>query len=209
MSCPLCHHDKVVDYHQDKKRPYLQCQHCELVFVPSSHHLTQQLEKAEYDKHENDLNDAGYITFLSRIISPMLERIDKHSHGLDMGCGPAPALAKQFELQDHKMSLYDLYYFDDQAVLEQKYDFITCTEVIEHIADAKGFIEKLLSMLKPGAPLGLMTKLVINPERFAIWHYKNDPTHICFYSRATFEYLAKHYQLKLEFIGQDVIVLTA
>ncbi len=209
MPCPLCDSNEVVAYHQDKKRPYLQCQVCDLVFVPASHHLTQAQEKAEYDKHENDLNDEGYITFLSRLLTPMLERINNHSFGLDMGCGPAPALAQQFERQGHNMALYDLYYFADKQVLEQTYDFVTCTEVIEHIAEPKPFIETLLQMLKPGSPLGLMTKLVISPDRFAIWHYKNDPTHICFYSRKTFEYIANHYQLKLEFIGQDVIILTA
>ena len=209
MTCPLCSSSEVVDYHQDKKRPYLQCQVCDMVFVPSSHHLNSEQEKAEYDKHENDLNDQGYITFLSRLINPMLARVSNGSNGLDMGCGPAPALAKQFEQHGHNMALYDLYYFNDNSVLEQSYDFVTCTEVIEHIASPKSFIENLLKCLKPGAPLGLMTKLVISPERFAIWHYKNDPTHICFYSRKTFEYLANYYQLQLEFIGQDVIVLTS
>lgn len=207
MHCPLCEHNKVVDYHQDKKRPYLQCTSCALVFVPESHHLTQALEKAEYDKHENDLNDQGYVNFLSRLINPMLEQISAKSSGLDMGCGPAPALAAQFEKLGHHMSVYDLYYFDDKSVLEDQYDFVTCTEVIEHIANPKRFIEHLLSLLKPNAPLGLMTKLVINPERFASWHYKNDPTHICFYSKDTFEFIAEQYKLNVEFVGQDVIIV--
>ena len=208
MSCPLCHNTEVVDYHRDKKRPYLQCLNCNLVYVPEDFHLSESLEKAEYDKHENDLEDEGYITFLSRILNPMLERLNSNSHGLDMGCGPAPALAKQFERFGHKMSLYDLFYFSDKGVLERKYDFITSTEVIEHISKPSDFIKLLLGMLKPNAPLGLMTKLVINPERFAVWHYKNDPTHICFYSKETFEFLANTHNLKLEFIGQDVIILT-
>lgn len=207
MPCPLCENTNVVDYHQDKKRPYLQCTVCSLVFVPAQYHLDQTLEKAEYDKHENDLNDEGYINFLSRLINPMLEKVRGRSHGLDMGCGAAPALASQFEHLGHKMSLYDLYYFNDKSVLDKQYDFITCTEVIEHIAQPKAFVKQLLSLLKPNAPLGLMTKLVINPERFEHWHYKNDPTHICFYSRKTFEYLAELHGLNLEFIGQDVIII--
>lgn len=207
MHCPLCENDKVADYYQDKKRPYLQCTNCSLVFVPASHHLSPSMEKAEYDKHENDLNDQGYINFLSRLINPMLERIEVNSHGLDMGCGPAPALAKQFEKLGHTMSLFDLYYFNDDTVLQQRYDFVTCTEVIEHIAKPKAFVELLLNLLKPNASLGLMTKLVINPERFANWHYKNDPTHICFYSRETFDFIANKYNLNVEFVGQDVILI--
>lgn len=209
MNCPLCDHSQCEFYHRDKKREYLQCQQCDLVFVPPAFHLSSEMEKAEYDKHENDVNDSGYIQFLSRMLLPVLARIDKHSHGLDLGCGPAPALAAQFEQQGHKMSLYDLYYYPDPLVLEQQYDFVTCTEVIEHIAQPKYFIAMLLDLLKPGAVLGLMTKLVISQERFAIWHYKNDPTHICFYSKNTFAFIAAQYDLALEFIGQDVILLSA
>lgn len=207
MNCPLCHTNKVVDYYQDKRRPYLNCTICELVFVPPQFHLSAQLEKAEYDKHENHLDDQGYIHFLSRMITPMSERIKKNSSGIDIGSGEAPALAKQMEKLGHTMAVYDLYYHPERQVLNDRYDFVTCTEVIEHIAQPVPFLKQLLSLLKPKAYLGFMTKLVIDKERFANWHYKNDPTHICFYSQATFEYIAKQYQMNLEIIGSDVIIL--
>lgn len=208
MSCPLCQSSEVVDYHQDKKRPYLQCQSCHLVFVPQSHHLTSELEKAEYDKHENNVDDEGYLKFLSRMASPIIERVNKQSRGIDIGCGPAPALAKLLEQNGHKMALYDLYYFKDESVLQQQYDFVTCTEVIEHIAKPDAFINQLQSLIKKDGVIGLMTKLVIDQERFKSWHYKNDPTHICFYSKPTFEFIAGKYKLNVEFIGNDVILLS-
>ena len=62
-------------------------------------------------------------------------------------------------------------------------------------------------MLKPRAYLGIMTKRVIDQQRFATWHYKNDPTHVCFYSVETFQWLANLWQAQLEFIGADVILL--
>ena len=46
-----------------------------------------------------------------------------------------------------------------------------------------------------------MTKLVRNQEAFAKWHYKNDLTHVCFFSRATFEWLSDQWQADLEFFG--------
>jgi len=52
-----------------------------------------------------------------------------------------------------------------------------------------------------------MTKQVIDLEAFACWHYKYDPTHVTFFSRATFRYLAERDKLELEFIGNDVILL--
>jgi hypothetical protein len=51
-----------------------------------------------------------------------------------------------------------------------------------------------------------MTKLVQDYEAFARWHYKNDDTHICFFSRSTFEWLADQWQAELTFAGKDVIL---
>jgi hypothetical protein len=52
-----------------------------------------------------------------------------------------------------------------------------------------------------------MTKLVIDRDAFATWHYKNDPTHVCFFSVDTFHWLADLWRAKIEFIGNDVIIL--
>ncbi len=52
-----------------------------------------------------------------------------------------------------------------------------------------------------------MTKLTLDRKAFARWHYKNDLTHVCFWSRATFEWLAARWQADLAFIGNDVILL--
>jgi len=204
QTCPLCLSEKVVDYHQDKKRPYLQCNHCELVFVPSTHHLSKELEKAEYDKHENLIEDEGYLKFLSRMATPIIERVESTAMGVDIGCGPTPELAHLMAQSGLQQKVYDPYYHPDTKVLSAKYDFVTCTEVIEHVSDAKGFIEQLISLCKDTALIGIMTKLVIDKERFSMWHYKNDPTHICFYSDATFNYIAKNYGLSIEKVATDV-----
>lgn len=210
LSCPICETQVGQHplFHQDKKRPYHRCPTCSLVFVPSAFHLSNEDEKAEYDKHENAIEDLGYIQFLSRLYEPLLKRVNPQSCGLDFGCGPGPALAHKLEQLGHKMALYDLYYYPDTQVLEQQYDFVTCTEVVEHLAKPLEQFETLLACLKPGGTLGLMTKLVISQERFANWHYKNDPTHISFFSRETFEYLAQRYGLAIDFVGADVILIT-
>jgi hypothetical protein len=54
--------------------------------------------------------------------------------------------------------------------------------------------------------MGIMTKMVRGPEAFANWHYKNDPTHVSFFSQQTFMWLAESWQAKAEFFGDDVIV---
>lgn len=206
-NCPLCQSLDIKHYHEDKRREYLQCQQCELVFVNPDQRLDVKAEKAHYDLHENDPNDEGYRRFLSRVSDPILTRIAPNSHGLDFGCGPGPTLSLMLEQQGHTMSLYDLYYHPDRSVLDTSYDFITATEVIEHLYEPNTVWQQWLNLVKPGGWIGLMTKMVIDVEAFASWHYKNDLTHVVFFSRKTFQYLAERDQLELEFIGNDVILL--
>ena len=207
-NCNLCGSAKITPYHTDKRRDYWQCLHCCLVFVDQQQHLSPEQEKAIYDSHENTLEDLGYQQFLSRVSNPLLPRLKMSSRGLDFGCGPGPLLANMLSKAGHHVALYDLYYANNPEVLSGEYDFITCTEVIEHLAQPQDVLTQLIGLLKPGAPLAIMTKLVINAERFANWHYKNDQTHISFFSRDTFEYIAKRFNCAIEFIGNDVIILT-
>ncbi|MFB9137329.1 class I SAM-dependent methyltransferase [Vibrio olivae] len=205
--CPLCHSPTSYPYFEDKQRAYWQCDQCELVFVDPNQRLVASAEKAHYDLHENDPNDLGYRRFLSRVAAPLVQRLMPKSCGLDFGCGPGPTLSLMLQEQGHAMSLYDLYYYPDRQALERTYDFITATEVIEHLYDPAGVWQQWLNLVKPGGWIGLMTKMVINVDAFAGWHYKNDPTHVVFFSRATFQYLAERDKLELEFIGNDVILL--
>jgi hypothetical protein len=49
--------------------------------------------------------------------------------------------------------------------------------------------------------------LVLDPTTFASWHYKNDPTHVCFFSGNTWRWWAGQHGASLEIIGADVILL--
>jgi len=104
------------------------------------------------------------------------------------------------------MAIYDHFYARDPSVLEKQYDFVTATEVVEHLHNPKKELDRLWACLKPGGWLGIMTKLALDREAFARWHYKNDPTHVCFFSRLTFEWLAAQWQAELTFADKDVIL---
>ena len=204
--CPLCQGQEFAHYHRDKRRDYWHCQQCDLVFVAKAQQLSCDDEKAIYQQHENSPNDEGYRRFLSRMALPIQQRLPKGSKGLDFGCGPGPTLSLMLEEQGYEMSVYDLYFADHPKVLEQNYDFITSTEVFEHLSDPKTELERLLNMLNPGGYLGIMTKRVLNQAAFARWHYKNDQTHITFFSEASFHWLARHYGLELEIVDNDVVL---
>lgn len=207
LPCPLCTGDDVQNFSEDKNRIYLRCAQCGLVFVPENFRLSPAEEKAVYDLHENDPEDQGYRRFLSRLSTPLLERLDPNQKGLDFGCGPGPTLSLLFEEQGHQMELYDPFYHDDPSVMENTYDFICATEVVEHMGNPDREFSRLFGMLKNGGWLGLMTKMVIDREAFSRWHYTHDRTHICFYSRGTFDYLARRFDAELTFIENDVILL--
>jgi hypothetical protein len=52
-----------------------------------------------------------------------------------------------------------------------------------------------------------MTKRAVDRDAFARWHYKQDPTHVCFWSCASLQWLANHWNARLELIEPDVALL--
>jgi len=207
MHCPLCESKEIVNYHSNKRRDFLQCEICSLVFVPEQFHFSPDEEKKRYDFHQNSPEDEGYKIFLSRLAIPLHKRLKAKCHGLDFGSGPGPTLSKMLEEKGHSVDLYDYFYADDKTVFDNQYDFITATEVFEHLRNPIEIIEYLWQLLKPGGIFGIMTKLVIDRETFPKWHYITDRTHICFFSEKTFMWLSSKLKAQSEFIGSDVIML--
>lgn len=206
--CPLCDAKDNTLFYQDRHRPYLRCGICQLVYVPSAHYLSPENEKAEYDLHENQVTDAGYRRFLNRLWEPMQNKLQTGDQVLDFGCGPGPALGAMMEEAGMKVSLYDHFYFPNTQVLKTStYEGITSTEVIEHLHQPGEVFLSWVNMLKAGGWLGIMTKLVKDQAAFAQWHYKNDRTHVCFFSRQTFQWLAQQHGLSLTFYGDDVMIM--
>lgn len=206
--CPLCHSHNVDEFHQDQRRQYFRCGECVLIFADPAARLSPDAEKAHYDLHENNPDDVGYRRFLDRLAAPLLTRLGELSlQGLDFGSGPGPTLSLMLADAGHEMAIYDPYFAADPAVLDTEYDFVTCTEAIEHFYQPAKEWGLLLGMVKPSGWLGLMTKLATDADAFAQWHYKNDPTHVSFFSRETFHYLAQRDGLDVEFVGNDVILL--
>jgi hypothetical protein len=205
--CPLCHADGSVLFGEDRRRRYWRCPCCALVFVDRAGLPTPQQEKVEYDLHENSPDDEGYRCFLRRLFKPLRQRLADHARGLDFGCGPGPTLSVMAAECGLPMALYDPFYAADALVLQQRYDFITATEVVEHLHCPGAELDRLWQLLQPGGILALMTKLVIDAQAFKNWHYKNDLTHVRFFSRQTFQWLADTWGAELVFVDKDVIFL--
>lgn len=207
LTCPLCASAETTHFHRDTRRDYYRCTDCRLVFVPSAQRLAPEAEKAVYDQHRNSPDDIGYRQFLSRLYTPLRERLAPGACGLDFGAGPGPTLSVMFEEAGHPMAIYDPFYAPDPAVMERHYDFVTATEVAEHLFEPGPELERLASLLRPAGWLGLMTKRVTTLQAFTRWHYILDPTHVVFFSDATFEWLAHHLDMRLELPASDVALL--
>ncbi len=206
-TCPLCASADSALYHRDARREYHRCRRCTLVFVPPAFRLDPETERAVYDQHENSPEDPGYRRFLSRLFEPLQARLEPGASGLDFGAGPGPTLSVMFEEAGHRMAIYDPFYAPDASVLEAEYDFITATEVAEHLFAPGKELARLAALLRPGGWLGLMTKRVTDHAAFTRWHYILDPTHVSFFSEATFRWLADELGMSVEFPAADVALL--
>lgn len=208
MDCILCSSPRTFIYSHWKSVDYLQCEDCHMIFQSAETLLAQDEEKARYDTHQNNPNDPGYRKFLSRVVDPLLERIKKGQKGLDFGCGPGPTISVMLEEKGYSVDNYDLYYCPDTPLETNTYDFITSTEVFEHFYSPGKEIEKIWNTLKPGGVLGVMTLFYPQTkEEFNKWWYKDDPTHVCFYSPKVFDFIANKLGAEVEVISDQVVFL--
>jgi SAM-dependent methyltransferase len=215
-NCLLCASEATESFHRDRKREFFQCLECDLVFVPPEFHLSPEAEKARYDFHRQSLTDSGYRDFLNRLFGPLETKLTPGVRGLDFGCGQEPTLSVLFEEAGYGCDNYDLHFTNDPAVLEKQYDFLTCSETMEHFCHPREEFERLLRLVEPGGWIGIMTQLRDEPASpelrrssappFSTWFYKDDATHVCFFSRKTFQWLEKTYGLHAELHPNGVVL---
>ncbi len=209
--CVLCesydtHHIFCDDTRMEDIRDYYHCNICSLIFVPPVQRLAPDEEFQRYELHENDPEDSNYRKFLNRMSKPILERIHPGSYGLDFGSGPGPTLNIMLEKEGHTVEVFDIYYANDPSVFNNKYDFITTTETVEHLFRPWDELNRLWSSLKEGGWLGIMTKRSGGIQEFKNWYYKNDDTHVIFFSDDTFRWLGKQWGAIPEFVSDDVVL---
>jgi SAM-dependent methyltransferase len=209
--CPLCGSDEsfLLCERNDSglgARPYFRCPGCALVFLSPAQHLSPVEEKKRYDAHQNDPADGRYREFLSRLARPLSVRLRAGASGLDFGCGPGPAMSRWFSDKGFTMEDYDPVYRPQPLLLEQTYDFITCSETAEHFHNPGREFLQLDRLLKPGGFLGVMTQMFEDEKRFETWWYPKDPTHVCFYQRQTFEWIAAWRRWEAAFPAPNIAI---
>lgn len=193
--CPLCHSTKlgVLFREEASAREYSSCDECGLVHLRPEQRLTGNDEKMRYLHHENSVEDSGYRAFLEPVVVEVSTRLAGGGLGLDFGAGPGPALAAMLTERGHRVALYDPFFHPSSEVLVSgHYDFVVCTEAAEHFFDPAREFRLMRSLLKPGGFLVVMTRFVPDRE-FEQWHYRRDPTHVCFFREDTFQWMGREF----------------
>jgi len=207
LQCPLCNSKAVEEFYQQQNRRYFHCINCMIAFLDPNQRLSISEERKQYDLHQNEISDPSYQQFLNRIVAPVRIKIPAPATVLDFGCGPGPALAHMFKQAGYQTAIYDPYYFPNTNVLKVNYQIIALTEVLEHCFHPWDVLLGLSNRLEEGGIIGIMTKRLTDIAQFGEWHYKNDPTHVCFYKQQSFQWIARKLNMKLTLCSDDSLIL--
>lgn len=188
-ACPLCGAAGGAAW-REATGIYRHCARCDLVSRDPATWLDAAAERAYYGTHDNRIDDPGYRRFLAQLAEPLMACLAPGARGLDYGCGEVPALAAMLGEAGFPTVVYDPFFATDDAVLAARYDFVACSEVLEHMHEPLRELAHIDAMLVPGGLLGLMTELRPPLADFPRWHYHRDPTHVGFHSEASLRWIA-------------------
>jgi len=177
---------------------FFRCGNCHSVHVPHRFHLTEEQELERYALHENNSSDSGYRSYLSGVISSIEKLTGDISamRVLDYGSGENAVMTRILLDRNISAVAYDPNYYPLSSV-DGAFDLIIACESSEHFRNPREEFQRILTHLKPGGYLYCRTELLDSTPYFSAWYYKNDPTHIFFYSKDTFLYLAEQFGLEL------------
>jgi 2-polyprenyl-3-methyl-5-hydroxy-6-metoxy-1,4-benzoquinol methylase len=178
-----------------------------LVFVPPVYLPDVVEEKERYETHNNDPLEPGYQEFLNRLLTPFSKKLKQGQTGLDFGCGPTKTAEVLLADQGLKVESYDPFFFPGHELLLKKWDFIVASEVAEHFHKPAESWTLLSKIIQPGGMIGVMTTCYPVQGRFERWRYKDDNTHVVFYSPSTFQWISEQFGFELEEITASVFIM--
>ncbi|MFP4023776.1 MAG: class I SAM-dependent methyltransferase [Thiohalospira sp.] len=207
FSCPLClNKERFEKIKGVDKNDYQYCPSCKLIFSLPDNFLTTDEEKERYLHHNNGIQYSGYVHFLNQAVEPALGYLKPGMECLDFGCGPVPTLSILIKRNGFGCDDYDPLFFPELP--DKKYDVVFATECFEHFYHPAKEIKTITSILKKEGFLIMMTQLWKGLERFHLWHYTNDDTHVVFYHKDTIRYIAEKFEMEIkQIIDNRVIIL--
>ena len=211
MVCPVCRSESYSLFYSRGTRRYHRCGACGFIQLDESCRLDEPDEKQRYLLHDNSFENTGYIAYLEKFIEQsVLPNCPKGASILDFGSGPVPVLSILLRRLGFEVTSFDRYFCDDPSYTEKRYDLIILLEVIEHLADPVDVLSRLGALLVPGGRIVIRTMTTGNmdQEAFSSWWYKEDPTHISFFSIDSFSILGKELSLNVGECGKNGAIFT-
>lgn len=154
-------------------------------------------ETLRYLDHSDDPHDPGHRAYLEGRLAPLLARIGPGARGLDYGAGRAGTLAMLLADRGIVVESFDPCFSPNELALAATYEFVTCTEVMEHFHEPRRELAIIARLLRPGSLLAVSTLLVDDTTDFSTWWYARDETHVSFYAGDTLAWIAEWFNWEL------------
>ena len=204
-NCPLCNSTATL-LCEKPKHLFYKCNNCDGIFRPKHTFLTAEEEKEHYEKHNNDVFDERYRAFVSPIVEAVLHDFSPETKGLDFGSGTGPVITKMLTDKGFQVRNYDLFFANEPSLLDEKYNYVSCCEVMEHFHQPYKEFELLKSLLLPKGKLYCKTEIFNNQKPFENWYYKDDFTHVFIYQTKTLEWIKSEFSFSNLVIKEKLIV---
>lgn len=205
--CRLCSKPSTIVFHDT--RIFFACNRCGLIFTDRNLSDSDSIKHyiAQHDNGFNWIHEADYILKLIPTINDNYAILDYGS-----GCG---LLAKELRERGFNVSCYEPMYdgLFDLSKYNYNYDVIILNEVIEHVDNILLVLNNIYYSLKSKGYIIIKTlrtdSIIISPFDFETifksWWYKDDLTHISFFSYLTFEYICNNMFDNLKIIHNDAL----
>ena len=204
-TCPLCNSTATL-FCEKPKHLFYKCNTCDGIFRPKHTFLTAEEEKEHYEKHNNDVYDERYQIFVSPIVNAILQDFSPEAKGLDFGSGTGPVIAKMLTDKGYQVQNYDLFFANEPSLLKEKYDYVSCCEVMEHFHHPYKEFELLKSLLLRKGKLYCKTVVYNHQMPFENWYYKDDFTHVFIYQPKTLEWIKTEFHFSNLIIKEKLLV---
>lgn len=178
---------------------YERCPSCGYIQLLEDYLPSALNERTRYLLHRNDPADPGYRKWLVSFIEEALLPYAKSACAvLDFGSGPNPALQGILSERGYGYTPFDPFFAPGEAWRARTWPAIVVHEVAEHLRFPGVALSELAGLLEPGGVLALRTRFPPeDPADFLSWHYRQDSTHVGFFSKACLKGAVEALGLKL------------
>lgn len=217
--CFFCEKDDL-DALSVRGRLYDRCLACGGVFMRPEYYLTPDAERDRYALHHNGLENADYRAYLERFLDLAVSYVSRDypetlpiKTVLDWGSGPIPSLVALLRERGYDARGFDPFFLPDYEPFEGGADLVVCLEVAEHFHDPVGSFAEIARNTRSGGFMAVKTGIVPDipafKDFFHTWWYREDPTHVCFYTERALRAIGLRVGLIFSgCAGKDIAVFT-